>query len=126
MKKFSDVLYWIIGISPLVLAIMLIFCLPEQIPGHYSLGGEVDRWGSKYEIFFMPIITVLTQILFYNISNREKEVAKKKVYSYAGKGITLLFSLLSYIYVYGFENIKNIVIKNIPGCFSVNPLTQKN
>lgn len=116
MKKTSDVLFWIVGISPLVLAIVLIFGLPEQIPGHYNLSGKVDRWGSKYEIFFMPIITILTQILFCSISKREKEVAKKKVYSYAGKGITLLFSLLSYIYIYiyGFENIKNIVIRKIP------------
>ncbi|WP_409975166.1 DUF1648 domain-containing protein [Bacillus sp. Bva_UNVM-123] len=25
--------------------------IPEQVPGHYNGAGEVNRWGSKYELF---------------------------------------------------------------------------
>ncbi len=32
--------------------------LPDQIPGHFNGLGEVDRWGSKYEIIILPIIGV--------------------------------------------------------------------
>ncbi|WP_449443530.1 DUF1648 domain-containing protein [Ureibacillus acetophenoni] len=30
--------------------------LPDKIPGHFNGLGEVDRWGSKYEIIILPII----------------------------------------------------------------------
>ncbi|SOC36074.1 DUF1648 domain-containing protein [Ureibacillus acetophenoni] len=30
--------------------------LPDKIPGHFNALGEVDRWGSKYEIIILPII----------------------------------------------------------------------
>lgn len=33
--------------------------LPEEIPGHFNAAGEVDRWGSRYEILILPIISVL-------------------------------------------------------------------
>jgi uncharacterized membrane protein len=33
--------------------------LPDKIPGHYNVMGEVNRWGNKSEIFITPIITVL-------------------------------------------------------------------
>ena len=33
--------------------------LPGQIPGHYNVMGEVDRWGSKSEIIVLPIMSAL-------------------------------------------------------------------
>lgn len=30
--------------------------LPDQIPGHFNGLGEVERWGSKFEIFILPVI----------------------------------------------------------------------
>ena len=33
--------------------------LPQKIPGHYNAAGEVDRWGSKNEILFLPIVATL-------------------------------------------------------------------
>lgn len=31
--------------------------LPDQIPMHYNFAGEVDRWGSKSEAIFLPVIS---------------------------------------------------------------------
>lgn len=28
--------------------------LPDQVPAHYNAMGEVDRWGSKWELFILP------------------------------------------------------------------------
>ena len=33
--------------------------LPEQIPGHYNGAGEIDRWGSKWELLLLPVFGVL-------------------------------------------------------------------
>ncbi|MTH52819.1 DUF1648 domain-containing protein [Bacillus mangrovi] len=30
--------------------------LPEQVPGHYNAIGEVDRWGSKWELLILPFV----------------------------------------------------------------------
>ena len=30
---------------------------PERIPGHYNALGEVDRWGNRGELLFLPILS---------------------------------------------------------------------
>lgn len=30
--------------------------LPTQLPAHFDIYGEVDRWGSKYELLTLPIV----------------------------------------------------------------------
>ncbi|KGR78363.1 DUF1648 domain-containing protein [Ureibacillus manganicus] len=37
--------------------------LPDQIPGHFNSLGEVDRWGSKYEIIILPVIGLFIFVL---------------------------------------------------------------
>lgn len=37
--------------------------IPDQVPGHYNALGEVDRWGSKYELFILPIIGVFLWLM---------------------------------------------------------------
>lgn len=28
--------------------------IPDSVPGHFNGAGEIDRWGSKYELFLCP------------------------------------------------------------------------
>jgi len=41
-----------------VLAGIFLTLAPDQIPAHYNIRGEVDRWGSKYEFLIMPVINL--------------------------------------------------------------------
>lgn len=51
--------YGILTLLPLVVTtIGVLWFLPEQIPAHYGISGEVDRWGSKYECFILPVLTL--------------------------------------------------------------------
>lgn len=43
--------------------------IPDKIPGHYNLVGEVDRWGNKSEVIMLPIVA---WIIFIGISVLEK------------------------------------------------------
>ena len=43
---------------PLLEAAVAVGFLPDQIPAHYGFDGQVDRWGSKYESFLFPVITI--------------------------------------------------------------------
>ncbi|EGQ26347.1 hypothetical protein HMPREF9372_1627 [Sporosarcina newyorkensis 2681] len=36
--------------------------LPDQIPAHFGANGEVDRWGSKFELFILPAIALFLWI----------------------------------------------------------------
>ena len=37
--------------------------LPDEVPAHYNASGEVDRWGSKYELFILPGIGLFILLL---------------------------------------------------------------
>ncbi|MEG0472485.1 MAG: DUF1648 domain-containing protein [Solibacillus sp.] len=32
--------------------------LPAEVPAHFNAVGEVDRWGSKYELLILPVIAI--------------------------------------------------------------------
>lgn len=58
MKKIYG---WIIGLILLsfVMAGVFLTIAPEVVPVHYGVGGNVDRWGSKYELLLLPAISLL-------------------------------------------------------------------
>ncbi|MFJ7951055.1 DUF1648 domain-containing protein [Lysinibacillus sp. NPDC096418] len=37
--------------------------IPDEVPGHFNAAGEVDRWGSKFELIILPFIGVFLWIL---------------------------------------------------------------
>lgn len=61
--KTKRTIYIIIYIALMLLPIGLtagaLPFLPAQVPAHYGFNGQVDRWGSKYELLLFPAITLL-------------------------------------------------------------------
>ncbi len=58
-KKQAKILFYFLMFLPLVLAGAAFGFLPDRIPAHYGWNGEVNRYGSRAEIFGMPIATIL-------------------------------------------------------------------
>lgn len=56
--KYKKIVYYILMFLPLIVTLIAIPLLPEQIPAHYDFNNQVTRWGSKYESFIFPVITV--------------------------------------------------------------------
>ena len=56
--KTRKMLLLILMFLPLLEAAVAVGFLPDQIPAHYGFDGQVDRWGSKYESFLFPVITI--------------------------------------------------------------------
>lgn len=52
-------LYSVLMLLPLAAVLIALQFLPDQIPAHYGISGQVDRWGSKYETLIFPAITVV-------------------------------------------------------------------
>lgn len=40
----------------LILPLAALPFLPESIPAHYNAAGQVDRWGSRYEVLLFPLL----------------------------------------------------------------------
>lgn len=119
----------VVGIILLVLFIGFIVIswgkLPDKIPGHYNAAGTVDRWGEKWEIIILPIITIilyggLSLILLFpqvwNVPQAKTESSKYLVYSTLKTMLILMkvevtanFFFLSYFSVKG---------KNLPALYT--------
>lgn len=49
---------------PVVLSLLLLPLLPERIPTHYNLYGEVDRWGSRLEVLLLPLCCLVVGLIW--------------------------------------------------------------
>lgn len=74
MKNKYIVIY-VLTILPIIITLISLIFLPDQVPLHYNIEGEVDRIGSKYELILLPIITITIGAVFTKISRLE---AKKE------------------------------------------------
>ncbi len=91
MKK---TLYWILMLLPLAAVLIALQFLPDQIPAHYGVGGQVDRWGSKYETLIFPALTAVFGITMLAIS---KYASKREENGTNNEGVILtagLFGML--------------------------------
>lgn len=73
MKK----LMWAISILSLVLTAIVLQFMPDSVPMHYDLTGNIDRWGAKYENFLFPTIILLLSLHWHLFTaHYEKKAAK--------------------------------------------------
>ncbi|MFJ5792259.1 DUF1648 domain-containing protein [Lysinibacillus sp. NPDC093197] len=61
-EKFLDIVGGGIFIVSIIFIISQWNTLPEEIPAHFNGAGEVDRWGSKIELFILPGIGIFLWI----------------------------------------------------------------
>lgn len=91
MKK---TLYWILMLLPLAAVLIALQFLPDQIPAHYGAGGQVDRWGSKYEALIFPALTAVFGVTMLALS---KYASKREENGTNNEGVVLttgLFGML--------------------------------
>lgn len=80
---------WMISILSLILTVASLSFMPDSIPMHYNLAGEIDRWGSKYESFIFPVINFVISLFFLlSISHCEKRAAATTVEKERAQALT--------------------------------------
>jgi uncharacterized membrane protein len=76
-KTKSEWSWNVIGYSVYICSIILLITnwdvLPKEVPAHYNAAGEVDRWGSKWELTILPIISALLTV-FMEVMEKYPEV----------------------------------------------------
>ena len=101
--------YWIAAVALVLLAagvsVGLYPSLPEQIPTHWNINGQVDAYGSKHwAAFLMPAFMAGMLVLFYflpALSPKHFEVdAFRPTYLYIMFVITALFAYLHLLILY--------------------------
>lgn len=118
MKRGITILYWILTILPLVISIAILPILPDQIPAHYGINGEVDRWGSKWEIFILPIMSIFIGGIFYPIMTLQMKEQQQKSNTTAMSVVLLslplvfltLFLFFTFSSIQKVENIADIPV----------------
>lgn len=53
---FWDIIGFSIYFGMIVFLIVVWGKLPDQVPAHFNAAGEVDRWGSKWELMILPLV----------------------------------------------------------------------
>lgn len=61
-EKALDILTAIFYIAGILYTIAIWNQLPDQVPAHYNGAGEVNRWGSKWELLLLPVIAVFLAV----------------------------------------------------------------
>ncbi len=90
--------------------------LPNEIPIHYDISGNVDRIASKSEVFIFPILIFLITIFwiflmrFYENrmikSDKDKEINTENILliGYLSIGINMIYNLMNIYYLFLYTN----------------------
>lgn len=105
---------WLISVIPLIITMTVLRYMPDSVPMHYDISGEIDRWGSKYENLIFPC-TILIFTLFWHVliifyekkavkSNTDKERAEAKsnvmILKITAISMAVMFGILQYFILY--------------------------
>jgi uncharacterized membrane protein len=106
MKKQTIIALGLV-LLPFAYALYLYPTLPNKIPMHFNINGEVDGWGSKESIYLLPSIMGLTSIFVYflmanikKIDPKRYEGADDKVYAQFGLFTSGFLCCLSIVIIY--------------------------
>lgn len=116
---------WIVTLIPTIITAIVVQFLPDKVPMHYNIHGEIDRWGSKYENFLFPGMIILFTVFwllliwyFYKKSIREDLDEKLRedaasntmILGYMAIAITVLFGIIQcFILLFAYANSKSSI-----------------
>lgn len=111
--KTRNLILFLLLLLPWIVSLISLKYLPSQIPAHYNFQGEVDRWGSKYEVMIMPILILILcgamGILIKRLSNNSKYKPNIKVLEITNICMALTFNITCYSMVFSsFKKVTNL------------------
>lgn len=114
----------IITILPVVIGLILLPQLPEQIPMHWNIHGEVDQYGSKYTTLLLPVFMLALQWLCALMSTIEpkKENIHEKTFAlvlWICPLMSVLMSALLYATALGYALDVEVIVPLVLGALFV-------
>ena len=92
MKLKHEIPVWTLIAIPFIYILFLWNGLPEQVPLHWNIDGEIDRWGSRATIWLIPfLLPFLIYAIFFLV---KKYDPKGRMAKMGGKFYSLRFSMV--------------------------------
>lgn len=119
MTKTKRIIYFILMFLPLIVTTIAMIFLPDSVPMHYGANNQVDRLGSKFELFILPCVVVAFGLFFLILSkvlNKVEEYGSnnKNICQTLGIVFCALFNILTYFFIYtaikGVNNLNDLPI----------------
>jgi uncharacterized membrane protein len=82
----------IVALAPYVVLLIFWNQLPDRVPGHWNVQGEVDRYDPKISLVFLPLLTVFILGIFWAIPLIDPKGKAKKFENVINR-IALVFAL---------------------------------
>ncbi len=123
--RILEALGWIMLIGTLMYLIIGWSSFPDQIPAHYNAAGEIDRYGSKWEIVFIEAVMWLLYLgigllekypEIWNTGVKVTPANREKVYCTLRYFIKTL--KLSTTLIFAFLVITSLQGSHLPGWFT--------
>lgn len=54
----------LLAVLPFLITILLLRMVPDEIPMHYDFSGNINRWGSKFELLLFPVFIAVFQVFW--------------------------------------------------------------
>ena len=90
--------------------------LPETVPMHWNVKGEIDRWGSKTELlllpFFLPFLTYVIMLIVPSIDPKQQIQKMGNKYHQIKFWMVLMMSILAMYLIFVVQN-ENLVNPNL-------------
>ena len=124
-ERILEALGWIMLIGTLMYLIIGWSSFPDQIPAHYNAAGEIDRYGSKWEIVFIEAVMWLLYLgigllekypEIWNTGLKVTPANREKVYCTLRYFIKTL--KLSTTLIFAFLVITSLQGSHLPGWFT--------
>lgn len=103
-----------------VAAVLIVFrSLPDQIPVHYGIDNQVNRWGSKYEALIFPAFAIITGLIMLRLarfSAKQENGGKnnENICIVSGIFVLILFDAMTGYFLYAalnkVENLSSIAL----------------
>ncbi len=112
--KTKKTVFYIFMLLPLALVLIALQFLPDNIPAHYNISGQVDRWGSKYEMLVFPALSILLGSIMllaakYAAKHEESGQNNAQVCIVAGIMGNVLFSVMTAFFLYAaFQQVEQL------------------
>lgn len=121
-KKYLKTTIFFIILGFVITAIAILF-LPDKVPMHYNFYGQIDRYGSKYELFLFPVITVFVGVFLIYLAHQQDKKgnqANSKTISITNLSLIIFFNLLNIIFIFiAYKASKNELLGFVDGLFAL-------
>lgn len=71
MNGYLTILLIVLGITPLIMALIAIPQMPETVAMAFNSSGEATRYASRYQLFLVPAIALLLSIVTCVMTRRQ-------------------------------------------------------